>query len=103
MPTTPAAAPIELHCPACGYDLRGIGQSPRCPECGRPRAHPAEGSHIPWEHRRQIGRVRAYVRTAWLASVRPTHIARDAVDRQVDLAAARSFRRVTVVIAFIPL
>ena len=24
----------ELHCPACGYTLRGLSQ-PRCPECGR--------------------------------------------------------------------
>src|SRR5437762_8218870 len=33
----PAAPPRvddeSLHCPLCGYDLRGLGD-PRCPECG---------------------------------------------------------------------
>ena len=28
--TTP---PVELHCPHCGYDLRGLRDA-RCPECG---------------------------------------------------------------------
>lgn len=28
------ALTLELHCPRCGYNLRGLPQ-PRCPECGR--------------------------------------------------------------------
>ena len=48
---------------------------------------------MPWEQRRHIGRVRAYLRTVWLASVHPTRAA-EKIDRPMSVPAARSFRRV---------
>ena len=30
-------SPMQGHCTACGYNLRGLGdEAPRCPECGKP-------------------------------------------------------------------
>ena len=52
-------------CPACGYDLRAT-TSDHCSECGLAIDRDAlQQSAIPWAHRRQIGRVRAYLKTLW--------------------------------------
>src|SRR3954451_13793021 len=57
------ATQLDLHCPQCGYNLRGI-DSDMCPECGLAvdRAAFAE-SQLPWSHRKRIGYVRGYLRT----------------------------------------
>ena len=34
MPDPPADAELALKCAACGYDLRGLPDDGRCPECG---------------------------------------------------------------------
>jgi hypothetical protein len=55
----------DLLCPACGYDLRGATED-RCSECGLVIDRKSlERSAIPWAHRREIGRCRAFVRTFW--------------------------------------
>jgi hypothetical protein len=102
-PVTDASPPDEeLFCPECGYNLRGIAEAGRCPECGL--TVDREGfarSQIPWVHRRHVGRIRAYWRTAWLATLRPGLIAREAA-RRVSYVDAQRFRWVTVFVAALP-
>jgi hypothetical protein len=98
----PIAITPELFCPECGYSLRGI-QSQRCPECG----HELEWSglaesRIPWVHRAEIGRWRAYWRTVWRTCTDSRVIASDMV-RPVSFEDARRFRNVTIWLAFGPL
>src|SRR5258705_13028849 len=78
----------ELLCGSCGYNLRGV-PSDRCPECGQQ----FDPSHliadlIPWEQRKHIGRVRAFWRTAWMASFRPKQQAQK-LDWPMRLSAPR--------------
>jgi len=93
---------IELRCPACDYDLRALAGD-RCPECGllvdRQRL---SVSRIPWVHRAQIGRVRAYCRTVMLAWRHPFALAQN-VAMPVELRDAKRFQRVTVFLAYFPL
>ena len=95
-------SPLEsLYCPQCGYDLRGIGDTRRCPECGLVIDwDELADSRIPWVHRRHIGRVRAYWRTLWLATVHTKSLSRETF-RPVSYADAQRFRFVTSVIAAI--
>ena len=89
----------EIFCLDCGYDLRGIERSERCPECGAAIDRGAVGrSRIPWTRRAEIGRVRAYAQTLWLVLSRPQRLAEDAA-RPVRLNDARRFRLVTLIIA----
>jgi hypothetical protein len=92
----------DLFCPACGYNVRGTS-SERCPECGLvlDRSRLAE-SMIPWTHRRQIGRVRAYFKTVWMVLRRPTLVGREVAKSQ-DWVDAVRFRRVTTGIVFVTL
>ena len=94
--------PIPLPCPHCGYDLRGTGGSGVCPECGESfDAHAlATTAAIPWQHRREIGRLRAFRRTVWMALRRPGELARQA-GRPVDYAAARRFQLICVGLAWL--
>jgi hypothetical protein len=90
-----------LYCPSCSYDLRGIEGNQRCPECGL--VIDREGlrrSRIPWVHRRQIGRVRAYLRTFWFATVQTKTLAGD-VFRPLGYSDAKRFSLVTCVLAWI--
>src|SRR5688572_22830692 len=92
----------DVFCPSCGYNLRGT-TSDRCAECGLTfdRASLSDSS-IPWSHRQRIGRIRAYVRTAWLVFRRPTLVGREAAKPQ-SWADAVAFRRVTTTIVFLAL
>jgi hypothetical protein len=92
---------IEIFCLDCGYDLRGIEQSERCPECGAAIDRGAVGrSRIPWTRRAEIGRVRAYAQTLWLVLSRPRRLAEE-VGRPVRLSDAKRFRLITLIIALI--
>jgi hypothetical protein len=92
----------EVYCPQCGYDLRGI-DSTRCPECGFEIDRlTLANSQIPWTHRARMGRYRAFVRTAWLATRNPTTLARD-VARPVSYGGAQRFRWIVVLVAAAPL
>ena len=86
-------------CPACDYDLRGIS-SPRCPECGL-LIENAPPLSIPWEHRRQMGYVRAFWRTVRLAMFQCKRLAQ-AAEAPVDETSARRFRLVVSLIAAVP-
>jgi hypothetical protein len=91
-----------LYCPWCGYDLRASTDGP-CTECGLPIDRAAlRVSAFPWAHRREMGRVRAYVKTVWQVLVGSRTLVYEAAKVQ-DLAAARSFARVTGTIVAIAL
>lgn len=93
---------LDLLCPECGYDLRGIS-SERCPECGQPIDRASMSvARLPWAHRLAIGRVRAYWRTNLLVMFRPKRLAEE-INRPVSFADAQRFRRVTVLLAWLPL
>lgn len=93
----------ELPCPHCGYDLRGapaVDGARRCPECGLevlgdPRTL---RSRIPWVHRREIGRFRAYWQTVWWVILNSPLLARE-IDRPIVLRDARRFYWTSLVAA----
>lgn len=89
----------DLPCPHCGYNLHGI-TSPRCPECGRDIDYGTLAlPRIPWENRRRIGRVRAYLRTVAGFTFRPQQVGRSgAVPIYADSV---RFRAITVILAFL--
>jgi hypothetical protein len=93
--TAPApAGDVELLCPACGYDLRAA-TSDLCPECGLLVDRTALNvSGIPWSHRRRIGRVAAYLKTAWMFTSDAAGV-RNEVSRPQDGGDAVRFARVT--------
>lgn len=104
----PPAAPVageDFFCPGCGYDLRGLpaGRAFRCPECGM-EIDPAamRRSLIPWVHRAEIGRWRAYWRTVWMVTRRPGAVAAEAA-KPLGMGDVEGFRRVTVLLVFLPL
>src|SRR3954466_6785156 len=98
-PTQASDVAETLYCPDCNYDLRGIGEADRCPECGLAiDRDELATSRIPWVHRHRIGRFRAYWRTVWLAMVRTKSLGRE-VHRPVAYADAQRFRVVTCLLA----
>ncbi|HYE17314.1 MAG TPA: hypothetical protein VEA69_02660 [Tepidisphaeraceae bacterium] len=94
---TDAALTRELPCPSCGYDLRAM-VGDRCPECGQAVDRAAlDVSAIPWAHRRRIGRVRAYLKTARMFTRGNRALLHEQL-RPQDLGDARAFARVTGVV-----
>jgi hypothetical protein len=92
----------ELFCPECGYDLRGAA-SDRCPECGlRIDRATMSVSRIPWVHRREIGRFRAYWRTTRLVMFQRLRMI-DEMNRPIRVSDARRFWMVTVLLAWLPI
>jgi hypothetical protein len=59
-------------------------------------------SRLPWAHRKQIGRFRAYWRTNLMAIVRSGKIAEE-MNRPVSFHDSQRFRHVTVLLAWVPL
>ena len=105
------AADEGLFCPECGYSLRGLGgdrpEGPagnvRCPECGfAVDLRTLHQSIIPWVHRHEIGRWRAYWRTVRLVSRRPRLVAGEAC-KPLRIEDAVGFRRITAFLVFLPL
>jgi hypothetical protein len=93
---------IDLHCPDCGYNLRGL-TGDCCPECGQSTDFVrASGSNIPWGHRHEIGRFLAYWRTVWMVCFRFKTFCQE-IARDVGYADAQSFRWVTLSHACLPL
>jgi hypothetical protein len=94
LPERPPGPDAEVWCMRCGYDLQGVA-SRSCPECGEP-FDPVElrRPHIPWSHRRQVGRLRAYWSTVFLVTFSPSRLCRE-IARPVSYAEARWFQVVT--------
>ncbi len=63
-------------------------------------------TQVPWEKRKEIGRIRAYLQTAWIAMFRPSELAQ-LLETPVCKKHAKIFRRVTfqltVIITMTPL
>jgi hypothetical protein len=97
-PADVQSTPLRL-CPACDYDLRGI-QSSNCPECGLPIGD-TPALRIPWQDRQELGRVRAFSQTVYLAIFHPMKFS-VAVGWQIDLRSAYLFRLWVSVLAAAP-
>ena len=94
--------PADLYCPECGYNLRGL-TSRRCPECGLALDFlESETPIIPWERRREIGRLRAYWQTVLMVMFRNKLFCRAAF-RPVSYRDSQRFRWVCILHVLIPL
>lgn len=105
--TTPAEREADLpgqglHCPACGYDLRG-SMADRCSECGLvlDREDLAR-SNFPWVYREKRGRLNAFLSTIWGVTLDRKVLRHEAAKPQAQDDALKFRRWVTVgvVIAF---
>jgi hypothetical protein len=87
-------------CPSCGYNLRAL-TSTRCPECGQPfDPEKLSTANIPWLKRAALGTWPAYWQTVFHAMLHPLDFADEIWNAQrLDPIAARSFRRITLLIA----
>ena len=84
-----------VYCVQCGYHLRGV-VGERCPECGYALAGlRSTKSGLPWAHRRDIGRLRAYWATVWAVTVRTRKFCEEHA-REVSYRDARLFQWVTI-------
>jgi hypothetical protein len=91
--------PEGIHCPDCGYDLRGLTGA-RCPECGLDlEIVRTQTPQIPWARRREIGWFRAYWQTVWLVGRHPRRLYTEMV-RPVSYRDSQSFRWLTFLHAF---
>lgn len=92
----------DIYCPGCRYHLFGI-ISDRCPECGYSLSYlTCETSSIPWENRREIGRVKAYCQTVWFMFFRRQRFA-EQYAKTVIYRDARIFQLVTIGLVFVPI
>lgn len=88
-----------MYCPHCSYNLRGI-TSTRCPECGEEvNWSTITAARVPWEHRAEIGRLRAYWRTLLLAYLHPAKLG-DAVLAPAHYDDASRFRWITMLLVW---
>ena len=92
---SPPLSVLDVFCPKCHYNLHGL-ESERCPECGYSLAFMKTAeSQIPWVHRKEIGRFRAYWRTVWWATFRRLKFGEE-LARPMSLPDARRFQLVTM-------
>lgn len=100
MSSTSSLYADDLFCPECGYILRGL-TSDRRPERGLDLSFmESELSVIPWEHRREVGLIKAYWKTVWLVNFH-SKVFRRAFYQPVRQADSLSFRAVCIGHAFI--
>lgn len=91
-------ADYDIYCPQCGYNLRGV-EHERCAECGLELDFIEGGRRIiPWERRGEIGRLRAFFATVWMATRAPRRLSWAAY-QPLDWKAALRFRTIAVVLA----
>ena len=97
--TTRIDADEPMYCPHCGYDIR-VATAVACPECGGAvDEETMRRAQVPWQSRRDIGRIRAFVRTCWRVTFQTQRLSY-AVAQPVDLKDALKFRRVLVALLF---
>ena len=77
----------DIHCPDCGYNLRGLS-SGTCPECGKSVEHHVKVDHhfmskpaLPWMHRRGESRFTAFYSTAMIVCFKPMRLAEQLWER----------------------
>lgn len=100
-PSTSASSTEDVFCPKCTYNLRGTAGD-HCPECGYCVEAMRRGEvRIPWERRREIGRLRAYCQTAWMMTFHPRSIA-ECMAADVCYRDAQRFRWLTIAFAYAP-
>ncbi len=92
----------DTYCWRCGYNLRRLA-SKICPECALGlEDYQRVESIIPWVHRRDLGRCRAYWQTFRLLTFQSRRLGSEVV-RTVSYGDAQSFRWITVAHAFVAL
>jgi hypothetical protein len=80
-PGRPNPVEQDIHCPDCGYNLRGLAD-PTCPECGRKvDIHFMTKPALPWMHHRAEGRFTAFYATASIVCTRPSRLAEQLWER----------------------
>lgn len=95
----PAESSRATLCPACGYDLRG-STGGRCSECGLDiDAAELSRSGIPWAYRRELGRVRAFLKTVWEITFDANRLRHEAAKPQSAHDAAVFRLWVTILVA----
>ncbi len=100
-PTSPPTSP-DLFCISCGYNQHGI-VSDRCPECGQSYAAlPPSPVRLPWTHRRHLGLLRAYWRTAGQVIFHHEEFCHQ-IDTPIPLRDARLFWLFSILQAFLPI
>ncbi len=87
--------PDNLHCPGCGYNLHHT-PGEQCPECGYSLVNMrSDVCRIPWEHRRELGRLRAFWQTVWMVTFRKQRFCEEYA-HAVSYTDARKFQWVTL-------
>lgn len=91
-----------LLCEYCGYNLTGLPQEGRCPECGRPVADslPHWRGPCAWEQARSSADLGRFIRTSAAVLFRPSRFYRTLATR-LDSPRGRLFGRIYLLVASI--
>lgn len=91
-----------LCCPHCGYDIHHATAT-SCPECGgEVNEKVMQLAQVPWQNRRDIGRLRAFVQTVSRVTFRTRRLGY-AISQSVHMKDAIRFRRIVVGLNFLPM